>query len=39
VLLFAGVLWSGLDAQPVQVGWVGAAAGLVWLVGAALRSR
>jgi ubiquinone biosynthesis protein len=35
VLLLAGVLWSGLAAQPVWVGWIGAAVGVVML----LRAR
>jgi ubiquinone biosynthesis protein len=34
-LLLAGVLWAGLATSPVFVGWIGAAAGLVILVGAA----
>ncbi|MBN1239284.1 MAG: ubiquinone biosynthesis regulatory protein kinase UbiB [Gammaproteobacteria bacterium] len=35
VLLVAGVLWTGLAAQPVWIGWVGAVAGLVVMVAAA----
>lgn len=31
VLLIAGVLWSGLAAEPVWIGWIGAAAGLMML--------
>ncbi len=31
-LLLAGVLWSGLAASPIWIGWVGAAAGIVMLV-------
>jgi ubiquinone biosynthesis protein len=35
VLLLAGVLWAGLATPPVFVGWIGAAAGIVILIGAA----
>lgn len=31
VLLLAGVLWTGLDAYPVQLGWLGVVAGL-WML-------
>ena len=31
VLLIAGVLWTGLEAEPVWLGWIGAAAGLLLL--------
>ena len=31
VLLIAGVLWTGLEAAPVWVGWIGAGAGLLLL--------
>ena len=30
-LLIAGVLWTGLEAEPVWVGWIGAGAGLLLL--------
>jgi ubiquinone biosynthesis protein len=33
VLLIAGVLWTGLEAAPVWLGWIGAAAGLLMLLG------
>jgi hypothetical protein len=36
-LLIAGVLWAGLGAQPLWVGWAGAAAGLVVLAVASRR--
>ena len=31
VLLIAGVLWTGLEAEPVWLGWIGAGAGLLLL--------
>lgn len=31
VLLIAGVLWTGLEAAPIWLGWVGAGAGLLLL--------
>ncbi len=31
-LLIAGVLWIGLDAEPVWPGWLGTAAGLLIIV-------
>ena len=40
VLLIAGVLWTGLEAAPVWVGWIGAGAGLLLLfVGGRRRFR
>jgi ubiquinone biosynthesis protein len=36
-LLIAGVLWTGLDASPPWLGWVGAAAGFALLVFAPRR--
>src|SRR5690606_40151373 len=32
VLLIAGVLWAGLAAEPVWVGWIGAGLGLLMLL-------
>ncbi len=37
VVLVAGVLWTGLDAEPLAIGWIAAGAGLAWLL-AATRS-
>jgi ubiquinone biosynthesis protein len=34
-ILIAGVLWTGLGAEPLWIGWVAAACGLVWLLAAA----
>lgn len=34
-ILIAGVLWTGLGAEPLWIGWVAAASGLVWLLAAA----
>jgi len=31
-LLIAGVLWSGLAASPVWIGWAGAAVGVAMLI-------
>ena len=39
VLLIAGVLWTGLEAAPVWVGWIGAAAGLLLLFVRGRRPR
>ncbi len=39
VLLIAGVLWTGLEAAPVWVGWIGAGAGLLLLFVRGWRPR
>ncbi|WP_428100453.1 ubiquinone biosynthesis regulatory protein kinase UbiB [Candidatus Rariloculus sp.] len=39
VLLIAGVLWTGLAATPIWVGWLGAAVGLVLLLAVRRRPR
>ena len=39
VLLIAGVLWIGLEAAPVWVGWIGAGAGLLLLFVGGRRPR
>ncbi len=39
VLLIAGVLWAGLEAAPVWVGWIGAGAGLLLLFVRGRRPR